>query len=391
MGSENKRILIYDYKHYGVLDIRESFEKKGFQIDLFSQPLKDNLKDDEFGQALDKAIEDCKALFVFSFNFYPIISNVCKRKGIPYVCWVYDSPLISLYSYTVINDNNYIFLFDSEQYNDLRGKGISTVYYLPLAANVGRLNQYSSVEQKYISDISFLGSMYDEEKHALYKRLYDGLNEYGRGYLDGVIQIQKNVYGTSVLESAITPEILQIMQNALNVTTNPDGVESPAYTYANYFLARRVTELERREIAERLGKLGTFKLYTGNLSLRIPGVENMGPVDYYNEMPFVFKNSKINLNITLRSIISGIPLRIFDIMGCGGFVLTNYQQDMFEYFIPEEDFVFYSDMEELSAKCKFYLEHDDIRKKIAQNGYAKVKEHHTFDARVEEILNTIKI
>ncbi len=181
------------------------------------------------------------------------------------------------------------------------------------------------------------------------------------------------------------------MQEALCVTVNPDGVETPAYTYANYFLARRVTELERREVLERLGKLGQFKLYTRNWLLQLPEIVNMGPVDYYNDMPYIFKNSKINLNITLRSIVSGIPLRVFDIMGCGGFVLTNYQQDMFEYFVPEEDFVFYSDLDELSDQCKFLLKHEDIRKKIAGNGYEKVKKYHTFDIRVEEILNTIKI
>ena len=391
MNSTERHILIYDYKHYGVLDIREAFEKKGFQIDIFSRPLKDNLKDSEFEQALEQALSVCLPKFMFSFNFYPVISNICKKKGIPYVCWVYDSPLVSLYSYTVINDNNYIFLFDSEQYNDLRRKGISTVYYLPLAVNVDRLSRYRSGEGKYSCDISFVGSMYDEEKHALYKRLYQGLSEYARGYLDGVIQIQKNIYGTSVLEAAITPEILQAMQEALCVTVNPDGVETPAYTYANYFLARRVTELERREVLERLGKMGQFKLYTRNWLLQLPEIVNMGPVDYYNDMPYIFKNSKINLNITLRSIVSGIPLRVFDIMGCGGFVLTNYQQDMFEYFVPEEDFVFYSDLDELSDQCKFLLKHEDIRKKIAGNGYEKVKKYHTFDIRVEEILNTIKI
>ncbi len=391
MNINNKHILIYDYKHYGVSDIREAFEKKGCQTSIFSQALKDNLKDNEFEQALDKEISTCNAVFVFSFNFYPVISNVCKNKGIPYVCWVYDSPLISLYSYTVINSNNYIFLFDSDQYNDLRGKGITTVYYLPLAANVRRLDRYKEKRQKYVSDISFVGSMYDEEKHALYKRLYTGLNEYTKGYLDGVIQIQKNVYGTSVLESSITPAILQAMQDSVYVSTNPDGVEPPAYTYANYFLARRVTELERREVAERLGKLGDFKLYTGNQALKIPAVQNMGPVDYYNDMPYIFRNTKINLNITLRSIVSGIPLRVFDIMGCGGFVLTNYQQDMLEYFVPDEDFVFYSDMNDLEEKCRFYLEHDDIREKIARNGYEKVKKNHSFDERVEELLNIVPL
>ena len=38
----------------------------------------------------------------------------------------------------------------------------------------------------------------------------------------------------------------------------------------------------------------------------------------------MFANSKVNLNITLRNIKTGIPLRALDIMGAGGFLLTNY-------------------------------------------------------------------
>ena len=49
-------------------------------------------------------------------------------------------------------------------------------------------------------------------------------------------------------------------------------------------------------------------------------------------MPLVFQNSKINLNITLRSIKNGIPLRAIDIMGAGGFLLTNYQNDFGLHF-----------------------------------------------------------
>lgn len=61
----------------------------------------------------------------------------------------------------------------------------------------------------------------------------------------------------------------------------------------------------------------------------------MGAVDYYEVMPHVFKQSKINLNITLRSIQSGMPLRAWDIMGAGGFLLSNYQAD-FLISLPQE-------------------------------------------------------
>ena len=56
-------------------------------------------------------------------------------------------------------------------------------------------------------------------------------------------------------------------------------------------------------------------------------------------MPLIFRESKINLNITLRSITSGMPLRALDIMGAGGFLLSNYQQELAENYIDGEELV----------------------------------------------------
>ena len=56
------------------------------------------------------------------------------------------------------------------------------------------------------------------------------------------------------------------------------------------------------------------------------------------------------LNLTLRSITSGIPLRALDILGCGGFLLSNYQPELCEYFTPDVDFVYFNDMDDLEQK-----------------------------------------
>ena len=56
-------------------------------------------------------------------------------------------------------------------------------------------------------------------------------------------------------------------------------------------------------------------------------------------MPYVFRNSRINLNITLRSIKSGIPLRCMDIYGAGGFLLSNYQTDLFDVIVTDDRLV----------------------------------------------------
>ena len=106
-------------------------------------------------------------------------------------------------------------------------------------------------------------------------------------------------------------------------------------------------------------------------------------------MPLVFRRSKINLNISLRSILSGIPQRAFDIMGSGGFLLSNYQNDFPDYFTPGEHFDFYESRADLLNKIAYYLSHEEERRQIARNGHDQVAAAHTYRHRVREMLDAI--
>ena len=76
-------------------------------------------------------------------------------------------------------------------------------------------------------------------------------------------------------------------------------------------------------------------------------------------------------------------------MGAGGFLLTNYQNDFAMHFVDGEDYVSYSDREDMLNKIKYYLEHEDERKLIAENGCRKVREEHTYTQRLSEIIGSI--
>lgn len=95
--------------------------------------------------------------------------------------------------------------------------------------------------------------------------------------------------------------------------------------------------------------------------------------------------------MTNRPIKTGLPLRIFDLMACGGFVLSNYQAEVPEIFVPDEDIVLYDSIPDMLAKIDYYLAHDDERKQIAKNGYEKVKECHSYDVRIVTMLKTAGI
>lgn len=389
------KLLFLEWNSYCNEDMKEAFREMGHQVELCPFPKGIKTTQKEADEVLLKELEKEKYDFVFSFNYFPVVSNCCQEQGTNYLSWVYDSPYIHIYSYTVLNSCNYIFVFDYAVYEELKEAGIPTVYYLPLAVNekrLGNLSKQSILNEKYQADISFVGSLYSELKNQLYRKL-ENVSPYVRGYLDGIVQAQKNIYGRNFLQSMLTKDIVEEIEKIYPSDPNAKTVMSPEAIYADYILARHVTALERREILELLGqnrdKYKTY-LYTGNPKIMIPGIANWGPVDYYDEMPYVFRNSKINLNITLKGIKTGIPLRVFDIMGCGGFLLTNYQTELSEYFVEYEDFVCYNNYEDLLSKADYYMTHQKERMEIAENGARKVRTEHTMKKRIDEMIGVMK-
>ena len=93
--------------------------------------------------------------------------------------------------------------------------------------------------------------------------------------------------------------------------------------------------------------------------------------------------------MTVRPIQSGLSLRIWDVLGCGGFLLTNYQSEIPEYFEIGKDLDCYESIEDLCSKAAYYLKHDDIRMEIVQNGYRKVKQFHTYRHRLTEMIRIL--
>ena len=91
----------------------------------------------------------------------------------------------------------------------------------------------------------------------------------------------------------------------------------------------------------------------------------------------------------MRPIEKGLPLRCFDIMGCGGFLMTNYQEELEDMFVIGEDLECYDGLEELIDKCRYYLSHEEERSAIAGRGCEKVKASHTHIHRMNQMLKKV--
>ena len=385
-------ILMITWACFGQDDIYQAFHHLGHKVFTLSLPEEGHKRmDEQYLAELKQGLDSVRPDFVFTFNFFPIIAQACKDKGYKYISWIYDSPYSKMLYPDVLYETNYVFTFDSYMCDHLRSKGAETIYYAPLAVNPQRMCSVPITvedEKRFGVDISFVGALYNE-KHHFFERLCSKLDPYTIGYLEALIMAQTDIYGCDVMERCLTKDIIAKIEECMPYST-PEGFLAPAsHIYSNYYLARKVTETERMLMVELLSERFQMDLYTLDENVKVGRAVNRGIADYMIDMPKIFRLSKINMNVTGKSIHTGIPLRAMDIMGCGGFLLTNFQEDFFRHFEPDVDFVYYTSFEEMLDKAGYYLAHDEEREKIRRSALEKMTREHTFEIRVGQMLQIV--
>lgn len=385
-------IVYVNWKCFGSEDMVAALIKLGHSVNIIELS-EDALVglDECFCNRLCACIKENMAKLVVSFNYYPSISAACMKTGCRYFAWIYDSPYIKAYDATITNNVNFVGTFDSYMSEELNKKGVNTIHYLPLAVNTARMERTvktykaSQKGRKYESQIEFVGSLYND-RNKFYERLFDASRDMELiGYLDGIIEAQRKIYGYNFLDECLGDDITARIRQFMPYNVPEDSYISEQRVYADYYLGPRIAFLDRRELLEKLAEYYRVVYYSGS-NYQIGSAINAGKVDYFLEMPVVFNQSDINLNISLRSIRTGIPLRAMDIMGAGGFLLTNYQSDMLRHFEPEKHFVYYTSAEEAIDKAGYYLQHESERKRMAQAAYEEMEKNHTYEVRLKNVI-----
>lgn len=393
-------ILMYRWKAYNYRDIEQTFLLLGHTVDNIEQELGSYDVSPEFERVIEEKIRGTHYDMVFTVNYFPLISNVCERTGVKYVSWTCDNPLISMYHESVFHACNYIFTFDKTNYLEFRGMGVKHIWYLPLAVDTERMDALLGAPekagrrkvaqdpemQKYRGDVAFVGSLYERNS---YDKIKNRLPEYLRGYFDAVMEAQLNISGANIVEPMLTTNILEQLQEYFQLEKSEGSFSDLGLIFQTTVLGFKIAEIERRRALIELSKHYRVNVYSNSDVSDLLRIQYCGSVDYWSEMPKVFRMSKINLNFTIPNIKSGIPLRIWDVLGCGGFLLTNYQAEIPYYFKEGEDLVCFDSLEDLCEKVGYYLEHEEERKRIAWNGYRKVREKHSYIERIRTILDTV--
>ena len=376
--------------------IKNGFTELGEPVSCFNREIDNYDTDTGYLHALSDYLRSrSDASAVVSVNFIPIIAMACKAHKIMYISWTVDCPCLTLYSNTLAYPTNLVFLFDRAQYSRFADVNPGHIFHLPLGFDptvAKQMRPTFAERKKYDCDVSFVGSLYT--KGNQYDEVADKLSGYMRGYAEGLIAAQANVYGYNLIADSITDKWADNFMAGAHFQVLDNYSKDYKNFIADYYIGYKCTQLERIKIMRALSnpidgvKLNTH-LYTTSDTKKYPEINNRGIADSNKVMPKVFASSRINLNILLKSITSGIPLRCFDIMGMGGFLLSNYQPELAELFTNGEEVVMYESIHDLIDKVRYYLAHEDERRAIAAAGQKKVLEEYSFKKQIERMLGMI--
>jgi len=108
---------------------------------------------------------------------------------------------------------------------------------------------------------------------------------------------------------------------------------------------------------------------------------------YFEDMARTYSASRIVFN---RSIRNDVNMRVFEAAACGSLLITNDladngQEELFESGVHV---VTYAGADDLLAKIRHYLGHEDERERIAAAGRQHALEHHTYEHRMRRVLES---
>ena len=173
--------FLYIVAAKSISDLALALIEMGHTVALVNGIEPDPINPDESHRAvIAEAIDKEKPDYVISYLFIPMVSEVTHSYGIPYISWTYDSPLTSLFCKELEYDNNYVFFFDKQECIRLKSLYKANIYYLPMAAyltRVGAIDLKDDEISRFSSDISFIGTLYQENAYNSYIAYLDELTQ----------------------------------------------------------------------------------------------------------------------------------------------------------------------------------------------------------------------
>lgn len=332
--------------------------------------------------------------FLMVVDYRDKLAEFCYSIGISLLSWEVNPTTDNLSPCSVPTHRVSIFTYRASQVSEFREAGFTRVEYLPLATNPERRKRIpldDREKERYAADFSFVGSsMADtvetyrdsfldicaahrpddpEFRQDLFKRTEKLLTEQERDY---------SAYRIPGLFKKYFDDILD------EIPLSAPG-EDPVK-----LLAQIAAAIKRLEYIRALGPLH-IKVWgdQGWRQLERCGVCYMGPAGHFDELTKIYCGTRINIDIGRLYQQDIVPMRVFDILSCGAFLLAEHSEAIPEIFEIGKEIETYRDVDELMEKALFYRDRPELAMDIARRGARKVRVQHTVVERTRHMIASL--
>lgn len=110
----------------------------------------------------------------------------------------------------------------------------------------------------------------------------------------------------------------------------------------------------------------------------------------YPEMAETYRSARIGLNVSRDDFLRDANLRCFEVMAGGGLLLTPTPTELTQLGLEDgTHFVGFQSEQDLAEKIRYYLQHENERKEIAQRGRTETLDRFTYDRWAKRLINRI--
>jgi spore maturation protein CgeB len=387
VNKEKARILVVNPDYFLIPEVMRGFQRLGHEVSLV---LFDK-RAEEGGTVLRRILGQVREVapdLVFTVNHLGfdregVLVDTLERLRIPSVSWYVDSPAIILDLYQGPRSRlSFIFVWDVTYLPQVKARGFENVYHLPLGTDPGIFRpQTRAARRPWTSRVSFVGNSLVGAVEQKLARLPD-MPVLGRliNRLTAVFQTRRPGSWNELLDAAGLAD--EPLLGALNAEARVDLEAAVVFGATQAY--RQACLKELAPFAPVIyGDAGWRTLAGREFQLR-------PEVNYYSELPLVYGASRINFNATSLQMRTAVNQRLFDVPAAGGFLLTDFREQVAELFRLGEEVICYRELAEIPELARFYLTHGKLRRQVAERARARILSEHTYTHRLRRMMEILR-
>jgi spore maturation protein CgeB len=371
---------LYESKRYFTQKLAEAMNRKGIETRII------DVQEQALSGEIITSIKRYSPDITLSFNSLLPVSEtkfLWDFLEIPHLAILVDPALYSIHltrsPYSILS------CVDRSDVEAVKSYQFESVFFLPHAVERELFN-FEKRQKKY--DVVFLGSCYDYEslRVSWRQRNPEALNK----VLDDAIDLVFSDKKISLTKALIT---------AWNHSKlNYEGVD---FTTLFYYLDNYTRGKDRVDLIRSIknAKVYIFGETSIDNAVGILGwkqyLSSQKNVVIHPSIPYgaameVLRQTKITLN-SMPFFKNGSHERVFAGLGCGALPVTTYNNYFNEIFQHGKDILFYqmSNHATLNDEIEELLADENRRVQMVAKGSEKVEKHHTWDARVDQLLSEL--